>query len=81
MSVIQKKRLEKYDQVQKFFEVWKKRHLTIFGKKCIINSLVMSKFMYVASVLPLPDDNFIQNVKRSIFNLFGIKQIVLNAIQ
>ena len=33
----------------------------------------MSKFMYVASVLPLPDDNFIQNVKRSIFNFIWNK--------
>ena len=65
--------LEKYDQVQNIFEVWKKRHLTIFGKKCVINSLVMSKFMYVASILPLPDDNFIQNVKRSIFNFIWNK--------
>ena len=29
--------------------------------------------MYVASVLPLPDDNFIQNVKRSIFNFIWNK--------
>ena len=43
--------------------------LQFLEKKCIIKSLVMTNFMYVAYVLPLPDDNFIQNVKRSIFNL------------
>ncbi len=59
---------DKYNQIQRLFELWKKRKLTIFGKVCIVNSLAMSKFTYVASVLPLPDDKFIQNVRRSIFN-------------
>ena len=28
----------------------------------------MSKFMFVASVLQLPGDEFVQNVKKSMFN-------------
>ena len=29
-----------YDDMQKLFESWKRRKLTIFGKTCIINTLV-----------------------------------------
>jgi hypothetical protein len=31
------------DDIQKFFESWKKRKLTIFGKVCLINILAISK--------------------------------------
>ena len=54
--------------IQKLFESWKKRKLTIFGKCCIINSLAISKLIYVASVLPLPDENFLKLINKSIFN-------------
>ena len=38
-----------------------------------MNSLVMSKFMFVASVLQLPGDEFIQNVKKSVLNFIWNK--------
>ena len=62
-----------FEEIQKLFENWKRRNLTIFGKVCIINSLVMSKFMFVASVLQLPGDEFVQNVKISLFNFIWNK--------
>ena len=37
--------------MEKLFESWKKRKLTIFGKTCIINSLALSKFIYKAYIL------------------------------
>ena len=40
--------------MEKLFESWKKRKLTIFGKCEIINTLAVSKLIYVASVLSLP---------------------------
>ena len=42
-----------YHQIEKLFESWKRRKLTIFGKSCIINSLAISKLIYKASILPI----------------------------
>ena len=53
---------------KKLFETWKKRKLTILGKTEIINILGLSKFLYVASILPLPDENFIKGLNRTIYN-------------
>ena len=48
-----------YHEMEKLFETWKKRKLTIFGKCCIINTLAISKLIYRATVLNLPDCNYI----------------------
>ena len=32
-----------YDNMEKLFESWKKRKLTIFGKCCVVNTLAISK--------------------------------------
>ena len=55
--------------MKKHFEKWKKRKLTIFGKNRNNNTLGISKFLYVASFLPLPGENFIKGLSRNIFNL------------
>ena len=34
-----------YNDMQKLFESWKKRKLTIFGKTCIVNTLGISKLI------------------------------------
>ena len=41
--------------MQKLFESWKRRKLTIFGKTCIINSLGISKLIYRASTLRMSE--------------------------
>ena len=53
--------------MEKLFESWKKRKLTIFGKCEIINTLAVSKLIYVASVLSLPNDTLIKDVNRLIY--------------
>ena len=60
--------MEIYHQMEKLFESWKKRKLTIFGKKCIVNTLAISKLIYVASVLPIPDDKLIKDINKLIYN-------------
>ena len=52
----------------------KKRKLTIFGKTCVINSLAISKLIYVGSVLPIPEDSLIKKIKSSIFNFIWDKR-------
>ena len=43
-----------YNDIQKLFESWKRRKLTLFGKTCIINTLGISKLIYRASILQMP---------------------------
>ena len=58
-----------------------KRENQIFGKTEIINTLHMSKFLYVASILRLPDENFIIGLNRTIFNfLWGTKDRIKRKI-
>ena len=40
-----------------------------FGKTEIINALSISKILHVASILPLPDENSIKGLNRTIFNI------------
>ena len=54
--------------MQKLFESWKKRKITLFGKKEIINILGISKFIYTASVLPSPNADTIKKINKTIFN-------------
>lgn len=51
----------------------KKRKLTIFGKSCIVNNLAVSKLIYIASILTLPENDFIKKVDRAIFNFIWNK--------
>ena len=60
--------------MERLFESWKKRKLTIFGKTCVINSLASSKLIYVGSVLPIPEDDLIKRIKSSIFNFIWDKR-------
>ena len=48
--------------------------MAIFGKTCVINSLAISKLIYVGSVLPIPEDILIKKMKSSIFNLVWDKR-------
>ena len=54
--------------MEKLFESWKKRKLTIFGKCEIINTLAISKLIYIASILHLPPPNFIKDVNKLIYS-------------
>ena len=45
-----------------------KRNLTIFGKKCIINSLAISKLVYKATILTYPGDEFMKKVLKLFFS-------------
>ena len=40
--------------MKSLLNIWGQRNLSIKGKITVINSLVISKILYVASVIPLP---------------------------
>ena len=46
----------------------KKRKLTIFGKKCIINSFAISKLVYKVTILTYPGDEFMKKLLKLIFS-------------
>ena len=62
-----------YHEMEKLFETWKKRKLTIFGKCCIINTLAISKLIYRATVLNLPDCNYIKSINKLIYTFMWNK--------
>ena len=57
-----------YNDMQKLFESWKRRKLTLFGKTCIINTLGISKLIYRASILQMPGEDFFKKTSKLIFN-------------
>ena len=62
-----------YHDIEKLFESWKRRKLTLFGKSCIIKTLAISKLVYVASILTLPDNAYIKKIQRLIYNFIWNK--------
>ena len=54
--------------MEKLFESWKTRNLTLFGKCCVVNTLAISKLVYVASILKLPDQKEIKYINKLIFS-------------
>ena len=60
--------MKTYHEMEKLFESWKRRKLSIFGKCTIINRLALSKLIYIANILELPDKKFIKDINRLIYN-------------
>ena len=46
---------QKIEDISKFVHPWKRRHLTIFGKCVVINTLALPKRLYIASNLHITD--------------------------
>ena len=45
---------EKLDSIKKLINIWSSRDLSIYGKVTVIKSLIISKFVYIVSLLPTP---------------------------
>lgn len=54
--------------MKNLYESWKRRKVLISGKTEIFNTLGASKFIYVNSILPLPNDDEIKKLYGHIFN-------------
>lgn len=65
----------KLKEFEKILDSWRIRKLTIFGKCQIITSLIVSKLLYVATVLEYPEQNTIKQINRIIFSfLWGNRE-------
>lgn len=54
------------EKLEKILNQWKKRNLTLFGKVLVIKSLALSKLMYNANVLAIPE-NIVKNINSIIY--------------
>ena len=61
---------DKLDALENTLNNWKRRKLTLLGKINIIKSLGLSKLIFIASVLPVPE-KFCDRVTRSPLTLSG----------
>ena len=44
--------IERLDSIKKLINIWSSRGLSLYGKVTIIKSFLISKFVYVCSILP-----------------------------
>lgn len=51
--------------------------LNFFGKTCTVNSLAISKLIYVGSILPILENDLMKKMKNSIFNFIWKKRDVI----
>ena len=58
---------EKILNLEQTLNTWQRRNLTLYGKINIVKTLGISKLIYSASVLPVPD-HYIQEINKLIFN-------------
>ena len=63
-----------YHDTEKLFESWKKRKLSLFGKCCVINTLALSKLIYIASILTFPGGEYIKKFNKLIYNFIWNKR-------
>ena len=63
-----------YHDTEKLFESWKKRKLSLFGKCCVVNTLALSKLIYIASILTFPDSEYIKKFNKLIYNFIWNKR-------
>ena len=54
--LLEKNFIEKLDTIKKLINIWSTRGLSLYGKVTIIKSLIISKFVYVSSILPTPKE-------------------------
>ena len=57
----------KVEKVKSILKYWKMRNLSFYGKVLILKSLIISQFVYVASVLPVPETIIIE-LNRLLYN-------------
>lgn len=62
------------DDLEKLFELWKIRKLIIFGKVCVINSLVILKFLYIGLILNFLDEGILKKIWSFLYNFIWNKK-------
>ena len=61
---------EKILNLEKTLNTWQRRNLTLYGRINIVKTIGISKLIYSASALPVPD-HYVQEINKLIFNFIG----------
>ena len=56
------------EQTKKIIQSWKRRSLTPVGKITVIKTFILSKFNYLFSSIPSPNDEFLKKLNQLLFN-------------
>ena len=62
---------EKLSEEKALFNIWSKRLITPLGRVAILKSLILSKLVHLWILLPDPPYDFVNNLRKCVFNLFG----------
>lgn len=65
--------LNKLKEFEKILDSWRIRKLTLFGKCTVINSLIVSKLLYLFTVLENPNIEFIKKLNK-IITFYGVRE-------
>ena len=57
----------KLDEVKAVIKTWQRRHLTFYGKICVIKSLLLPKLTHLFSALPNPPPEIMQALNTTLF--------------
>ena len=57
--------IENLDKIKKLLNLWSNRGLSLYGKVTVIKSLVIPKFVYTCSLMPVADE-FVKELNRLI---------------
>ena len=57
----------KLDEVKEAIKTWHRRHLTLYGKICVIKSLILPKLTHLFSALPNPTSEFMHALNTILF--------------
>ena len=55
--------------------LWRRRNLSIFGKSVVLKTLIISKLLFVSSILTFPPPDILQRINKLIFSfLWGNRE-------
>ena len=54
-------------KMKNVLQIWDKRYLTLYGQIIMLNSFVISQFVYLMSVLPSPSNEMIIDIEKMLF--------------
>ena len=64
----------KFSEVKTLFNIWSKRIITPLGKVAVLKSLILSKLVYLWTLLPNPPNKFIKELQNLCFQFIWSKR-------
>ena len=65
--LLEKNFIERLDSIKKLIRIWSSRGLSIYGKVTLIKPVLIPKFVYISSLLPIPKE-FVKESNQILFH-------------